>query len=272
MQIWPAIDLRNGKCVRLRQGDYSQETVFGLDPAAMARRWVEAGAKRLHLVDLDGARGGSMANRAAVSAIRSAVAVPCQLGGGIRDESTIRELFALGVERLIVGTQALKRPEWLREMCQAYPGRLVVGIDARDGLVATDGWLETSQVEATTLARELAGEPIAGIVYTDIAKDGMMAGPNERAMAEMAAAVAVPVIASGGVTTVDDVRRLATTGVAGCIIGRALYEGNLTLSDALAAAGEAQQTANSGSQGPDAAPGSRAAPEARTPHDRTQIQ
>lgn len=236
MQIWPAIDLRGGKCVRLRQGDYRRETVFGEDPAAMARRWVDAGARQLHLVDLDGARDGSLANRAAIAAILSAVPVPCQLGGGIRDEVTMVELLALGLQRLVIGTQALKQPAWFREMCGKFPGRLVVGIDARQGCVATDGWLETSQVAATTLARELAAEPIAGIVYTDIAKDGMMAGPNVEAMAEMAAAVDVPVLASGGVTTADDVRRLAATGVAGCIIGRSLYEGSLTLSEALAAA------------------------------------
>ncbi len=236
MQIWPAIDLRSGKCVRLRQGDYGQETVFGEDPAAMAIRWMNEGAGQLHLVDLDGARAGSPANRAAIGAILEAVQIPCELGGGIRDEATIVDLLEMGLQRLVIGTQALKRPAWFRAMCQRFPGRLVVGIDARNGRVATDGWLETSDVEAATLAQELAEEPIAGIVYTDIAKDGMMEGPNVNAMAEMAAAVAVPVIASGGVTTADDVRRLATTGVAGCIIGRALYEGSLTLSDALAAA------------------------------------
>ena len=236
MQIWPAIDLRSGKCVRLRQGDYGQETVFGEDPAAMAIRWMNEGAGQLHLVDLDGARAGSPANRAAIGAILEAVQIPCELGGGIRDEATIVDLLEMGLQRLVIGTQALKRPAWFRAMCQRFPGRLVVGIDARNGRVATDGWLETSDVEAATLAQELAEEPIAGIVYTGIAKDGMMEGPNVNAMAEMAAAVAVPVIASGGVTTADDVRRLATTGVAGCIIGRALYEGSLTLSDALAAA------------------------------------
>ncbi len=237
MQIWPAIDLRGGKCVRLRQGDYRQETVYGEDPAAMARRWVDAGARQLHLVDLDGARGGGVANRAAVAAVIHAVPVPCQLGGGIRDEATVADLLGLGLQRLVVGTQVLKDPAWFRAMCRKYPDRLVVGIDARDGRVATDGWLETSQVEATALARQWVGEPVAGIVYTDIAKDGMLAGPNLGAMAAMvAAAGAVPVIASGGVTTAEDVRRLAGTGVAGCIIGRSLYEGSLALGDALSAA------------------------------------
>lgn len=187
MQIWPAVDLRAGKCVRLRQGDYDQETVFGDRPDAMARRWVDQGAEYLHLVDLDGAREGHLINGSAVAAIVSAVSVPCELGGGIRDESTIRELLGLGVHRLVVGTQATKYPEWFRDMCHKFPGRLVAGIDAREGRVATDGWLETSQIRATEWAERLSELPLAAIVYTDIAKDGMMAGPNFSAMREMAA-------------------------------------------------------------------------------------
>jgi phosphoribosylformimino-5-aminoimidazole carboxamide ribotide isomerase len=238
MQIWPAIDLRGGNCVRLLQGDYGRETVFGRDPAAMARRWVSEGAQRLHLVDLDGAREGRTENREAIAAIASAVDVPCELGGGIRDEQAIGDLLSLGLARLVIGTRALKEPEWFRQMCRTFPGRLAVGIDARDGRVATDGWLETSEVAATDLARRLADEPVAAIIYTDIARDGMLSGPNLPAMAEMRAAVAVPVIASGGVTTADDVRQLAAVGLDGCIIGRALYEGSLTLGEALAAAGD----------------------------------
>jgi phosphoribosylformimino-5-aminoimidazole carboxamide ribotide isomerase len=236
MQIWPAIDLRGGKCVRLRQGDYRQETVFGDDPAAMARRWVDAGAAQLHLVDLDGAREGRWVNRAAVAEIVRAVQIPCQLGGGIREETTIAELLDLGLQRLVVGTRALRDPDWFRVVCRRFPHQLVAGIDARQGRVATDGWTETSHVEARDVARQFAAEPIAAIVYTDIAKDGMMEGPNVEAMAEMVASVSVPVIASGGVTTAEDVRRLVQTGVAGCIIGRALYEGSLTMEEALAAA------------------------------------
>lgn len=236
MQIWPAIDLRGGKCVRLRQGDYNQETVFGDDPAEMARQWLRQGARQLHLVDLDGAREGRSANRAAVEAILAAVDIPCQLGGGIRSEATIDELFQLGVARLVVGTRALTDPEWFIAMCRRHPGRLAVGIDARDGLVATDGWLETSRTRAVDLAARYAGEPLAGIIYTDIAKDGMLAGPNLPAVAEMLAQVEAPVIASGGVTTADDVSSLARLGAAGCIIGRTLYEGKLSLADALAAA------------------------------------
>jgi phosphoribosylformimino-5-aminoimidazole carboxamide ribotide isomerase len=235
MQIWPAIDLRGGQCVRLRQGDYQQETVFGDDPAAMARRWVDDGGEYLHLVDLDGAREGKPANLDAVRAILAAVDVPCELGGGIRDEQTIAELLDLGLSRLVVGTRALRDPDWFRATAERFPGCLVLGIDARDGQVAIDGWLETSDTSAVALAAELASLPLAAIVYTDIATDGMMQGPNVDAMAEMQQKVDVPVIASGGVTTADDVARLAAAGLAGAIIGRALYEGTLTLQEALEA-------------------------------------
>ena len=238
VEIWPAIDLRGGRCVRLRQGDYAQETVFGEDPAAMARHWVDQGAKRLHLVDLDGAKLGKPGNLASVQSILAAVTIPCELGGGIRDESTIEELLHLGLARLVIGTLALREPDWFRRMCQRFPGRLVLGIDARDGRVATDGWLETSTTAADELARQFTGEPLAAIVYTDIATDGMLAGPNVAAMAAMQRAVDVPVVASGGVTTRDDIARLAAAGLAGCIIGRALYEGTLSLPEALAAGGD----------------------------------
>ncbi len=238
MQIWPAIDLRGGKCVRLRQGDYQRETVFGDDPAEMARRFVRVGATCLHLVDLDGAKEGSNANLPAVQSILAAVEIPCEFGGGIRDEATIRRLLDFGLSRLVVGTRALKEPDWFRGVCRRFPGQLALGIDAKNGLVATDGWLQTSTTRAIELARQFAGEPLAAIIYTDIAKDGMLQGPNLPAMAEMNAAVQIDVIASGGVTTADDVRRLAEIGLAGCIIGRALYEGALTLQEALAAAEE----------------------------------
>jgi len=234
-EIWPAIDLRGGNCVRLRQGDYAQETVFGDDPAAVARRWQAEGARQIHLVDLDGARDGKLVNGEAIRAIVSAVSVPCQLGGGVRNETTIRELLALGLERLVVGTQAIRQPDWFRGMCRAFPGRLALGIDARGGRVATEGWLEVSDVAATDLARDFAGEPIAAIIYTDIARDGMMAGPNFEAMREMREASALPVLASGGVTVADDVAELARLGLAGCIVGRTLYEGRLTLRGAMEA-------------------------------------
>lgn len=236
MEIWPAIDLRGGNCVRLLQGDYSRETVFGDDPTAMACRWVAEGAQCLHLVDLDGARDGRSVNRAAIEAIVRAVEVPCELGGGIRDLQTIQQMLDLGLTRLVIGTKALKDPSWFRDMCRTFPGRLAVGIDARDGRVATDGWLSTSDVAAVELAREISREPIAAIIYTDIARDGMMSGPNLGAMEEMQRAVEIPIVASGGVTTADDVRHLAEQGLAGCIIGRTLYEGRLSLASALAAA------------------------------------
>ena len=236
MQVWPAIDLRAGKCVRLQQGDYGRETVFGDDPAAMARHWVEQGAECLHLVDLDGAKAGQPANLDSVRSILAAVSVPCELGGGIRDEDTIASLLDLGLARLVIGTKALREAEWFRGVCRRFPGKLVLGLDARDGRVATDGWLETSDTAAIELARQFENEPLAAIVYTDIATDGMLAGPNLPAMREMRQAVRLPVIASGGVTTADDVAQLAAIDVAGCIIGRSLYEGRLTLGDALTAA------------------------------------
>ena len=235
MQIWPAIDLRGGKCVRLQQGDYDRETVFGEDPAQMARHWVAQGAEYLHLVDLDGARDGLPGNIESIRAILSAVRIPCELGGGIRSEETIGELLELGLSRLVIGTKALKEPDWFRMVCRRFPNRLVLGIDAREGRVATEGWLETSDVAATDMARQFAGEPIAALIYTDIATDGMLAGPNLAAMAEMQRAVDLPVIASGGVTTAADVAALARIPVAGCVVGRALYEGKLTLREALAA-------------------------------------
>jgi phosphoribosylformimino-5-aminoimidazole carboxamide ribotide isomerase len=233
MQIWPAIDLRGGKCVRLQQGDYRRETVFGDDPAEMAAHWVGQGATCLHLVDLDGARDGKLVNGEAISAIVSRVAVPCQLGGGIRNESDIRSLLGLGLSRLVIGTAALKQPDWFRGMIQAYPGRLVLGVDARDGKVATDGWLETSTASAVTVARQFEEEPLAAVVYTDIAKDGMLEGPNLAAMAEMQRSCRLPVIASGGVAALEDVRGLQQAGLAGCIIGRALYDQLLLLPDLL---------------------------------------
>ncbi len=235
MEIWPAIDLRGGKCVRLRQGDYQQETIYG-EPVEMAQKWVSEGATCLHLVDLDGARDGSNANLAAVKSIVEATKVPCQLGGGIRDEHSIERMLAIGVYRLIVGTKAIKDPAWFREMCRKHPHQLAAGIDARNGLVATDGWLETSGVSAIDLARDFQAEPIAAVIYTDIARDGMLQGVNLPAMTDMKRAITTPVIASGGVTTVDDIRQLAAAGLDGTIVGRALYEGTVTLQGCLEAA------------------------------------
>jgi phosphoribosylformimino-5-aminoimidazole carboxamide ribotide isomerase len=240
MQIWPAIDLRGGKCVRLEQGDYERETVFGADPVAMAEHWVKRGARQLHLVDLDGARHGTGENRSAVAGIVAKAGVPCELGGGIRDESDVRFWLDLGLARLVIGTRAFKDPGWFGEMCERYPDRLALGLDARNGFVATDGWLETSAVPATDLAGRFARHRLAALIYTDIARDGMMSGPNFEGIAAIQTAMdrgsRVPVIASGGITTAEDVRKLAQLGVAGCIIGRTLYEGKLTIADALRAA------------------------------------
>jgi phosphoribosylformimino-5-aminoimidazole carboxamide ribotide isomerase len=234
MQIYPAIDLRGGQCVRLKQGDYAQETVFGADPAEMAQRWVSEGATYLHLVDLDGAKAGCPVNSRSVRAIVKAVDVPCQLGGGLRTEDDIKDAFSWGVTRVIVGTKALQSAKWLAQMTQRFPGRIVLGIDAKGGKVATQGWLEISEIGAIDLAKQCAGPQLSAIIYTDISRDGMMQGANVAAMAEMAAAVPLSVIASGGVTTLDDVRRLRDAGLAGCIIGRALYEGQLSLREVVA--------------------------------------
>lgn len=224
--------------MRLEQGDYARETVFGEDPAAMARSFADAGAKYLHLVDLDGAKAGQVVNWASVEAAVRATSMQCELGGGIRDEQTIRKLLDLGLVRVVIGTLAIKQPDWFRAMCRMFPGKLALGIDAREGRVATHGWLETSGVAATELAQDLSREPIAAIIYTDIATDGMLSGPNLAALDEMRKAVDVPVIASGGVTNRGDVEQLAALPVAGCIIGRALYQGTLSLTDALSAGGK----------------------------------
>lgn len=236
MQIWPAIDLRGGKCVRLVQGDYRRELVFSEDPADTARQFVHQGAECLHLVDLDGARDGAPANLTAVKAILAAVDIPCELGGGIRDDDAIERLLELGLSRLVIGTKALREPNWFRAAARRFPNRLALGIDARDGRVATNGWLKTSSTPAVELARQFDDEPLAAIIYTDIAKDGMLEGPNVAAMREMRQAVRHPVIASGGVTTAADVAALAAADLDGCIIGRALYEQKLTLTEALEAA------------------------------------
>jgi phosphoribosylformimino-5-aminoimidazole carboxamide ribotide isomerase len=229
--ILPAIDLRGGKCVRLRQGDYAQEMVFGDDPAAMARRWVGEGAAWLHVVDLDGARDGRPVNGAGVQAIVRAAGVPCQVGGGLRTVEHVAEVLGWGAERVVIGTRALQDAGWLERVCERFPGKIVLGIDSKRGWVATSGWLEVSETTALDLAHRLSNLPLAALVYTDISRDGMLGGPNVQALAEMAAAVPLPIIASGGITTPEDIRTLAGLGLAGCIVGRALYEGRLNLRD-----------------------------------------
>lgn len=239
MQIWPAIDIRDGKCVRLTQGDYAQMTVYGDSPADMAQRFVADGATGLHIVDLDAARDGTQGNREAIVGIAREVDVPCQLGGGIRSLEIISDYLETGIQRLVVGTRALTNPDWLAEMSCRFPGQLYVAIDARHGRVTTNGWLKTSDTMAVDLARQICDNPLAGIIYTDIARDGMMSGPNFAAMQEMAEAVGLPLAASGGVTTTDDISRLSAMGLTGCVIGKAIYEGRLTLSEAMQAAAAA---------------------------------
>jgi len=233
MLIYPAIDLLNGRAVRLRQGDYSRETVFSDDPAQVARKWVELGADRIHVVDLDGAKAGKPVNGAVIRKIVEAAGVPVQLGGGLRTEDDLSACFDWGVRWAVLGTRALHSPDWVRATATRYPDRLVLGVDAKGGFVATEGWLEVSKVKAVDLARQVSDAPLAAVVYTDIAKDGMMSGPNFEALVEMRDAVTLPVIASGGVCTLEHVRRLMSERVPGCIIGRALYEGQIDLSAVL---------------------------------------
>jgi phosphoribosylformimino-5-aminoimidazole carboxamide ribotide isomerase len=247
MLIYPAIDLLGGRCVRLQQGDYTRETVFSDDPVAVAKRWVELGADRLHLVDLDGAKDGKPVNAAVIRRITEAVDVPVQLGGGIRTDDHLNAVFDWGVRWAVLGTKALQDPAWVRTVAERHPDRIVLGLDARNGFVATDGWLATSTTKATDLAKLVESAPLFAVVYTDIAKDGMMSGPNYEALLEMRANTRLPVIASGGVSSLGHARRLAEAGTFGCIVGRALYDGQIALPDLLSlgsgSGGPGQRTA-----------------------------
>jgi phosphoribosylformimino-5-aminoimidazole carboxamide ribotide isomerase len=236
MFIFPAIDLLDGRAVRLRQGDYSQQTVFSDDPAAVARQWAALGADRVHVVDLDGAKAGRPVNGPVIRKIVEAAGVPVQLGGGLRTDADLAAAFDWGVRWAVLGTRALRDPDWVRATAHRYPERVVLGVDAKGGYVATEGWLDVSRVKAVDLARHVCDAPLAAVVYTDIAKDGMMSGPNFEALIEMRDAVPRPVIASGGVCALEHVRRLMADRIPGCIIGRALYEGALDLAEALALA------------------------------------
>lgn len=236
MLIIPAIDLKDGQCVRLRQGLMDDSTVFSDEPVAMARRWVEAGCRRLHLVDLNGAFAGEPINGEVVTAIAAAWPdLPIQIGGGIRNLETIEHYVKAGVRYVIIGTKAVKEPAFVAEACAAFPGRIIVGLDAKDGLVATDGWAEVSGLRATDLARQFESDGVSAIVYTDIARDGMMQGVNVEATLTMARASSIPVIASGGITNMEDIRALkavASQGICGAITGRAIYEGTLDVAEA----------------------------------------
>lgn len=240
MEVIPAIDLLGGNCVRLYQGDYDQSEVFGKDPVAMAKQWEEQGATRLHLVDLDGAKDGEPVNLPVIAKIVEALNIPVQVGGGLRDRSRVSQLLGLGVRSAILGTVAVENPDLVGELCNEFPGQIIVGIDARNGKVATKGWLETSEVEAVELAERMAKLGAAAIIYTDIYRDGTMQGPNLDALRELAEKITIPVIASGGVSSVTDLLSLLSLesiGVTGAIVGRAIYTGEVVLKEAMRAVG-----------------------------------
>lgn len=230
MQLIPAIDLKDGKCVRLRQGRMEDDTVFSDDPVEVAAKWVAAGARRLHLVDLNGAFAGKPVNGDIVAAIAKRFPeLPIQIGGGIRTLEIARHYIEAGVSWVIIGTKAVEEPAFVTELCQAFPGKVIVGLDAKDGFVATDGWAKVTDVNVTELAARFQNDGVSAIVYTDISRDGMMQGVNVEATARLAEAVTIPVIASGGITNLDDVRNLCATSapIEGAITGRAIYEGSL---------------------------------------------
>lgn len=236
MIIIPAVDIKNGKCVRLFQGRLDSETVFSDDPAAMAKRWESEGAEIIHVVDLDGAVGKSPKNLNSIKRIIESVEAYIQVGGGIRTAKTVKMYLDLGVKRVIIGTEAIKNPEFVKDACKAFPDQIVVGIDARDGLVAIEGWTETTRIKAVDLARRFEDCGVAAINFTDIHRDGMETGPNIEATRHIAEAVSIPVVASGGVSTIEDIKKLMpleAVGVVGVITGRALYSGSLSLKAAI---------------------------------------
>jgi phosphoribosylformimino-5-aminoimidazole carboxamide ribotide isomerase len=237
MIVIPAIDIKGGRCVRLLQGRMEDETVFSDDPAAMAKRWADAGAELIHIVDLDGAVEKTPRNLEVVRAILAAVDVPIQVGGGIRSTETLAMYLDIGVSRVVIGTEAVRNPAMVREACAAHPGKVVVGIDAREGWVAVEGWTETTQTRAADLARQFEDSGVAAINFTDIHRDGMQSGPNLEETRALAQAVNIPVVASGGVASLKDIAALLpleSDGVTGVITGRALYTGGLDLRDAIA--------------------------------------
>jgi phosphoribosylformimino-5-aminoimidazole carboxamide ribotide isomerase len=238
MILIPAIDLKQGQCVRLRQGSMEDSTVFSDDPISMAQKWIDQGCQRLHIVDLDGAFEGRPVNADVIEDItRSFPDLPMQIGGGIRSIDTAEAYLAAGVKYVIIGTQAVKNPDFVTELCVEFPGSVIVGIDAKEGRVAIQGWAEESDLTADKLARQFEDQGVSAIVYTDISRDGMMQGVNVEATQTLAELISIPVIASGGVTDMEDIKRLTTvksSGIEGCIIGRALYERTIDLAEAQA--------------------------------------
>ncbi|MEZ5534207.1 MAG: 1-(5-phosphoribosyl)-5-[(5-phosphoribosylamino)methylideneamino]imidazole-4-carboxamide isomerase [Thiolinea sp.] len=236
MLLIPAIDLKDGQCVRLRQGRMDDTTVFSDNPADMAERWVKAGARRLHLVDLNGAFEGKPVNGDVVRAVAEKFPdIPVQIGGGIRDAQTVQAYLDAGVQYCIIGTKAVEDPPFVVELCKQFPGHIIVGIDAKNGMVATDGWAEVSSVSAIDLAKQFEQAGVSAIVYTDIARDGMMTGVNVEETAKLAESISIPVVASGGVTNMDDIKALLAVeaqGVMGSILGRSIYEGTIDLAEA----------------------------------------
>lgn len=235
MLLIPAIDLKDGQCVRLRQGRMEDDTVFSDDPVEMASRWVDAGARRLHLVDLNGAFAGEPVNGDVIAAIaKKHPDLPIQVGGGIRDEATIEAYIEVGVSYVIIGTQAVKEPEFVARACESFPGQIIVGLDAKDSMVAIDGWATVTDHLVMDLARRFEQDGISSIIYTDIGRDGMLSGPNVEATKALALTVSIPIIASGGITNIDDIRELcaaAKVGITGAITGRAIYEGTLDFAE-----------------------------------------
>lgn len=238
MDVLPAIDLIDGKCVRLLQGQYDKKIIYGDYPADQAKEFIDEAAKWIHVIDLDGAKAGKPMNIEAIESIVALRKLKVEVGGGIRDEESIRRLLDIGVERLIIGTRAVKEFDWFAEMCEKFPRRLVLGLDGKDSKVATDGWLQETEETIIDFAQKATSVPIAAIIYTDISKDGMLEGPNLDRTQLLVQSIDVPVVAAGGVTTVDDITHLGEIGVAGAVIGRGLYEGTITVRDAIKVAGE----------------------------------
>jgi len=237
MLVIPAIDIQDGRCVRLRQGDLKDATVFSDDPAAVAQRWVDAGAERIHVVDLDGAKAGKPVNDKVIADIVKVCGdTPVQVGGGIRDEDSADAYLSTGVEWVVIGTKAVNTPHFVEDLCVEYPGRIIVGLDARNGKVAIDAWSKLSEHDVMDLAQKYENDGVCAIIFTDISKDGMMGGPSVETTAELARSINIPVIASGGVSNLDDLKALAKhqdDGIQGAIVGRALYEGGLELAEAI---------------------------------------